>query len=100
MSSAEWHQVRAAFEAALDRPQAERRAFLDVAYPPAIVSQVLELLEHDREDAEDLEDSNHAIRNVFAPGDPVAGRFRVVRLLGSGAIGQVYQVWDESLSSS
>jgi serine/threonine-protein kinase len=35
---------------------------------------------------------------MFSPGDLIAGRFRVIRLIGSGGIGEVYEVYDERLS--
>src|SRR4029079_19024121 len=34
----------------------------------------------------------------FSPGDKLEGRYRVVRLIGEGAIGEVYEAYDEALS--
>jgi serine/threonine protein kinase len=33
----------------------------------------------------------------FAPGDKLAGRYRIVTLIGEGAIGEVYEAYDEAL---
>jgi len=37
---------------------------------------------------------------AFSPGDLVAERFDVVRLLGSGGLGEVYEVMDQALGST
>ena len=34
----------------------------------------------------------------FSPGDKIAGRYRVVNLIGEGAIGEVYEAYDEALA--
>jgi serine/threonine protein kinase len=34
----------------------------------------------------------------FAPGDKLAGRYRIVNLIGEGAIGEVYEAFDEALA--
>ncbi|HEX3694339.1 MAG TPA: serine/threonine-protein kinase [Polyangia bacterium] len=34
----------------------------------------------------------------FAPGETVAGRYRIVDLIGAGAIGEVYEAYDEALA--
>ena len=34
----------------------------------------------------------------FNPGDKLAGRYRIVTLIGEGAIGEVYEAFDEALA--
>lgn len=51
------------------------------------------------------DDKPHAAGNAgvaedhrFAPGETVAGRYRIVDLIGTGAIGEVYEAYDEALA--
>src|SRR4029077_20621205 len=34
---------------------------------------------------------------MFSPGAKIAGRYRIVNLIGEGAIGEVYEAYDEAL---
>lgn len=46
------------------------------------------------------QEARSRLRPALAPGDVVAGRFRVVRRLGSGGMGDVYEVWDQDLGAA
>lgn len=86
-----WQEVEALLDAALERPPGQRLAWLD-AQPaaPAVIDEVRSLLEAESgsEAFFDLEDDAPPL---LAPGQTV-GAWAVVRLLGRGGMGEVYEV--------
>ena len=46
------------------------------------------------------ERNGSSARSAFAPGDTVASRYRIVRLIGSGGTGEVYEALDTALGVS
>jgi serine/threonine protein kinase/Flp pilus assembly protein TadD len=87
-------------EKALAKPQAERDAFLR-----AHCEADAELYEEARSRvAWEERMSGFLLDSIipaafpgFAPGDLIAGRFRIVREVGRGGMGQVYEAFDERL---
>ncbi|MBC8167366.1 MAG: serine/threonine protein kinase, partial [Bryobacteraceae bacterium] len=99
MTADEWCLVKQVFDASLDRPEAERATFVASACgsQPVVHAAVLELLEFDRSETRLSGGRPAADDHVLAPGQLVAGRFRVTRLIAAGGMGEVFEVWDEWL---
>jgi eukaryotic-like serine/threonine-protein kinase len=95
------------FEAALARPQEERRAFLDAVCPdsPGLRQRVEVLLQADDEAGSFLESpvlSTSDIHNrqpcaAFEPGCVICDRFHIHRFIACGGMGEVYEAWDSGL---
>ncbi len=97
MSPDQWEQVKSAFEAARDLPAAEKSAFLAemLARDASLLSLVKDLLrEHEWLTSDDNPSRKRA---VFTKNQLVAGRFRIIRLIAEGGMGQVYEAFDEFL---
>jgi serine/threonine protein kinase len=98
----QWEKVKELFEAALEKSETEQASFLANASPDlAIRSEVERLL------------ANHTVgsgslsipaappatlpRQFLSPGNFLAQRFRVIRFLASGGMGEVYEAEDAEL---
>jgi hypothetical protein len=100
-----WQQAKALFDAVLQRPPSERASFLASICPEEDLRQQVEQLLINHEQAgsflskpilEPRKDSAEK-RERFASGTIVGTRFKIVRLLGKGEMGEVFEAEDLKL---
>jgi serine/threonine protein kinase len=101
-----WQRLKPLHEAALDTPKEERAAF--VAQNCGEDSELREALERLLADHEEgtgtldqpvfnIKELLSGAGGVFSEGELVLNRFRIIRLLGAGGMGEVYEAVDGQL---
>lgn len=99
MTAPEWERIKALFDAALNVAKPERSAWLEAACSGSEeLRQTIEELLRSYEDSSALDPQGLAEMPVFAPGQTVAHRFCVIRLIARGGMGEVYEVRDSTLN--
>src|SRR5437667_4140739 len=102
-----WQQAKALFDAVLQRPPSDRASFLASICPEEDLRQQVEQLLINHEQAGSFlskpilhHNQHYAGKSErFASGAIVAGRFKIVRLLGKGGMGEVFEAQDLKLRS-
>ncbi|PYV64851.1 MAG: hypothetical protein DMG97_33765, partial [Acidobacteria bacterium] len=100
-----WQQAKALFDAVLQRPPSDRASFLASICPEEDLRQQVEQLLINHEQAGSFlskpilhHNQHYAGKSErFASGAIVAGRFKIVRLLGKGGMGEVFEAQDLKL---
>ena len=107
MTPDKWERAKLLFEAALERPTEQRLRYLkDTCDEDDLRAEVARLLANFEDagsflsKAEPRSSDLHAApseKGFLAPGQVLAGRFKLVRFLARGGMGEVYEAEDEEL---
>src|SRR5207244_10084510 len=100
-----WQQAKALFDAVLQRPRSERESFLASVCAEGDLREQVEQLILNHEQAGSFlskpilhHNQHYAGKSErFASGAIVAVRFKIVRLLGKGGMGEVFEAHDLKL---
>jgi serine/threonine protein kinase/tetratricopeptide (TPR) repeat protein len=107
LTPAQWEKVKTLFEGALEKTPAERSSYIEGnEVDPQVRTEVERLLAHHVESGGFLSQrgfplpsalSGQEPTQAFASGDVVASRFRILRFLARGGMGEVYEAEDLEL---
>ncbi|HUB53225.1 MAG TPA: protein kinase [Terracidiphilus sp.] len=104
-----WARINPLFAAAVEKPRGERDAFVAEACgeDAELYQELAALIAAHEQQTVTAENTSEEIRRppaktgaAFSPGDLVIDRFRIVRMLGSGGMGEVYEAFDLEISQA
>lgn len=100
----QWERIKDVFSQALDLPPPSREAFLHATCEDdsLVLNEVRRLLDHHDESTGYLDPAFFrpaldGLRTTFASGETVNERFRIIRFIGKGGMGEVYEAADEAI---
>jgi tetratricopeptide (TPR) repeat protein len=100
MTAERWERIKAVFDSALNVMPGSRPSFLENACvgDEGLRAEVSRLLVEFEKTETFLGQPVACLSYSLPTGELIAGRYRVVQLLGRGGMGEVYQVMDELLN--
>jgi serine/threonine protein kinase/Tfp pilus assembly protein PilF len=99
MTAQEWARIKDIFEAALNLPTEERQNYLQLSCgdDPDVYRTLVELVRNHQSMLEASRRIRTGIAPVLTCGELVGGRFRILRFIAAGGMGEVYEASDEQL---
>jgi serine/threonine protein kinase/tetratricopeptide (TPR) repeat protein len=99
VTAEEWERIKVVFEAALKVPEDQRSAYLEdvCGENSRMMSALTDLLANHSEGSGGSSVPASAGPRMLQCGELVVDRFRVVRFIARGAMGEVYEAYDEKL---
>lgn len=102
MTPEQWKRIRSWLDDALKLPPEQRTAFVEevCANDPTVRRELLGLIRQSDSTGSmfrPLDNSGAGITNTFQLGELVLNRFRILRFVGRGGMGEVYEAEDQQL---
>ncbi|HZO54569.1 MAG TPA: protein kinase [Bryobacteraceae bacterium] len=102
MTAGLWEKIKEVLKAAIDLPADEQRKYLEeaCANDPALASEVNRLLKSHSEAEDFMNQPLVGPLSALQTDEVVVNRYRVIRQVGRGGMGEVYEVHDEVLNET